>query len=60
MKAKRANRMGAEGPKRSIAGGMGVVTRSVPGGGRKRVGPKKSQAALKALFKESAPKKRGK
>lgn len=58
---KQANKMGAEGPKRSIA--RGPVTRAVPGGGRKVVGPNKTQAALRALANETTykkPKKRGK
>lgn len=52
MSKSKANKMGAEGPKRSVAGGMGSVTRPTPGGGRKRVGPNKSKAALKAVANE--------
>ena len=48
-----ATRRGAEGPKRSIAGGFGSVTRSTPGGGRKLVGPNKSRAALQAIGNET-------
>ena len=55
----KATKKGAEGPKRSIAGGFGSVTRPTPGGGRKQVGPNKSKAALKALFNEGRkPKKK--
>ena len=58
--AAQANRQGAEGPKRSIAGGYGSVTRPTPGGGRKQVGPNKSKAALNALRNEKPYKKPGK
>lgn len=60
MNKSKAKKMGAEGPKRSVAGGYGSVTRPVPGGGRKKVGPNKSKAALKALGNEGRGKKRGK
>ena len=59
MGKSKAAKKGAEGPKKSVAGGFGSVTRPTPGGGRKQVGPNKSQAALKALFNEgSKPKKK--
>lgn len=60
MRRKKANKMGAEGPKKSVAGGYGSVTRPTPGGGRKRVGPNKAKAAMIALHNEGRKPKRKK
>lgn len=54
---KKPSNRGSEGPKRSVAGGYGSVTRPTPGGGRKQVGPNKSKAAYKALANETGYKK---
>lgn len=51
-----AKHMGAEGPKRSVAGGFGSVTKAVPGGGRKKVGAKTAKAVLKTIGSEGRAK----
>lgn len=48
----KATKKGAEGPKKSVAGGYGSVTRPTPGGGRKQLGPNKAKAAMIALHNE--------